>query len=221
MDNNYHSEAENKFSEYLLSLGYTKDSILYEPAFFSNDGKNTHRPDFAIIDPEKKEYLAIIEIKSDRFAHSEKTLNQLKKYKQAIGIGIGKIPLFLVTVSSRSNNQLPFSLYSVSDSGDLVESDFNLFPTFRALAAEQSAVRKNDIRQKKSETMDMFQQVTWSLAAALLLIVIADIRFNFLTTERMALLGACVALIVIPFAQKFKGLGIEWEKVKNPNSEEL
>ncbi|MCM8490992.1 hypothetical protein M7959_07750, partial [Enterobacter hormaechei subsp. xiangfangensis] len=35
-----------------------------------------------------------------------------------------------------------------------------------------------------------------------------------------ALLGACVALIVIPFAQKFKGLGIEWEKVKNPNSEE-
>lgn len=40
MDNNYHSEAENKFSEYLLSLGYTKDSILYEPAFFSNDGKN-------------------------------------------------------------------------------------------------------------------------------------------------------------------------------------
>ncbi|HHC3226177.1 type I restriction enzyme HsdR N-terminal domain-containing protein [Klebsiella pneumoniae] len=79
MDNNYHSEAENKFSEYLLSLGYTKDSILYEPAFFSNDGKNTHRPDFAIIDPEKKEYLAIIEIKSDRFAHSEKTLNQLKK----------------------------------------------------------------------------------------------------------------------------------------------
>lgn len=68
--------------------------------------------------------------------------------------------------------------------------------------------------------MDIFQRVTWSLAVALLLIVIADIRFNFLTTERMALLGACVALIVIPFAQKFKGLGIEWEKVKNPNSEE-
>jgi hypothetical protein len=32
-----------------------------------------------------------------------------------------------------------------------------------------------------------------------------------LTTEIMALLGAAVALIVIPFAQKFKGLGIEWE----------
>ena len=218
MDNNYHSEAENKFSEYLLSLGYTKDSILYEPAFFSNDGKNTHRPDFAIIDPEKKEYLAIIEIKSDRFAHSENTLNQLKRYKQAIGNE--KIPLFLVTVSSLPNNPLPFSLYSVSDSGELVKSDFNLFPTFRALTAEQSAVRKNDIRQKKSQTMDIFQRVTWSLAVALLLIVIADIRFNFLTTERMALLGACVALIVIPFAQKFRGLGIEWEKVKNPNSEE-
>jgi hypothetical protein len=33
-----------------------------------------------------------------------------------------------------------------------------------------------------------------------------------LNTERMAILGACVALIIIPFAQKFKGLGIEFEK---------
>ena len=33
MDIKYHSEAEKKFSEHLLSLGYTKDSILYEPAF--------------------------------------------------------------------------------------------------------------------------------------------------------------------------------------------
>lgn len=92
MDNNYHSEAENKFSEYLLSLGYTKDSILYEPAFFSNDGKNTYRPDFAIIDPEKKEYLAIIEIKSDRFAHSENTLNQLKDTNKQLEM---KNPTFL------------------------------------------------------------------------------------------------------------------------------
>ncbi|EOC1344946.1 hypothetical protein ACI09M_004401, partial [Cronobacter dublinensis] len=191
---------------------------LYEPAFFSSDGKNTYRPDFAIIDPEKKEYLAIIEIKPDRLAHSEKSLNQLKRYKQAIGNE--KIPLFLVTVSSQSDSSLPFSLYSISDSGDLVKSDFNLFPTFRALTAEESAVRKNDIRQKKSETMDTFQRISWSLAVALLLIVIADIRYNFLTTERMALLGACVALIIIPFAQKFKGLGIEWEKVKNSNSKE-
>lgn len=209
MDIKYHSEAEKKFSEHLLSLGYTKDSILYEPAFFANDGSRTYRPDFAIIDPEKKEYLAIIEIKADRLINNEEVLNQLKKYRHAIGNK--KIPLFLVAVSSIPNNPLPFALYSLSEAGDLVKSDFNLFPTFRALTAEESAVRKNDIRQKKTETMDTFQRVSWFLAAVLFLIVIADIKFHFLTTERMALLGASVALIVIPFAQKFKGLGIEWE----------
>ena len=197
MDIKYHSEAEKKFSEHLLSLGYTKDSILYEPAFFANDGSRTYRPDFAIIDPEKKEYLAIIEIKADRLINNEEVLNQLKKYRHAIG-----------------------NKNSLSEAGDLVKSDFNLFPTFRALTAEESAVRKNDIRQKKTETMDTFQRVSWFLAAVLFLIVIADIKFHFLTTERMALLGASVALIVIPFAQKFKGLGIEWEKAKNANRDE-
>ena len=44
--------------------------------------------------------------------------------------------------------------------------------------------------------------------------VCAQYEIELLTTERMALLGACVALVVIPFAQKFKGLGIEWEKAK-------
>lgn len=218
MDIKYHSEAEKKFSEHLLSLGYTKDSILYEPVFFANDGSRTYRPDFAIIDPEKKEYLAIIEIKADRLINNEEVLNQLKKYRHAIGNK--KIPLFLVAVSSIPNNPLPFALYSLSEAGDLVKSDFNLFPTFRALTAEESAVRKNDIRQKKTETMDTFQRVSWFLAAVLFLIVIADIKFHFLTTERMALLGASVALIVIPFAQKFKGLGIEWEKAKNANRDE-
>ncbi|MDM7292478.1 type I restriction enzyme HsdR N-terminal domain-containing protein, partial [Klebsiella pneumoniae] len=118
MDIKYHSEAEKKFSEHLLSLGYTKDSILYEPAFFANDGSRTYRPDFAIIDPEKKEYLAIIEIKADRLINNEEVLNQLKKYRHAIGNK--KIPLFLVAVSSIPNNPLPFALYSLSEAGDLV-----------------------------------------------------------------------------------------------------
>lgn len=218
MDIKNHSVAEKKFSEHLLSLGYSKDSILYEPAFFSNDGSRTYRPDFAIIDPQKKEYLAIIEIKSDRLTNSEKTLNQLKKYRQAIGNE--KIPLFLVTVSSSPNSSSPFALYSLSDSGELIESDFNFFPTFLALTAEESAIKKNDIRQKKTEAMVSFQTTSWILATFLLFIVIMDIIFNFLTTERLTLLGASVALIVIPFAQKFKGLGIEWEKAKSNDSKE-
>jgi hypothetical protein len=125
--------------------------------------------------------------------------------------------LFLVTESESPDGFFPFDLYVFAGEGDLIKSDFALFPTFSGLTAEESAGRKTDLRKEKSETVENFQKISWSLACILLLVVIADFvcaqfDIELLTTERMALLGASVALVVIPFAQKFKGLGIEWEK---------
>lgn len=53
MDKNYDSNIEKKFAEYLITIGYPKDSIIYEPAFLATDGRKTYRPDFLIIDPVK------------------------------------------------------------------------------------------------------------------------------------------------------------------------
>lgn len=218
MEEKYHSQLEKKFAEYLVTLGYPKDSIVYEPAFLATDGKRAYRPDFAIVDPIKKERLAIIEIKGRHLKDTENTYNQLAAYSKAIDKE--RIPLFLVTESESPEGFFPFDLYVFSEVGSLIKSDFALFPTFPALTADESAERKTGIRKEKTETIENFQKVSWSLAGILLLVVIADFicaqyEIELLTTERMALLGACVALVVIPFAQKFKGLGIEWEKAKN------
>ncbi len=211
----FHSQLEKKFSEYLVTLGYPKDSIIYEPSFISVDGKRKYRPDFLIVDPIKQERLAIIEIKGRHLLDAKRTYQQLDAYSKAIGNE--KIPLFLVTESESPNGFFPFDLYVFSGEGTLIKSDFSLFPTFPGLTAEESAGRKTDLRKAKTETVESFQKISWSLAFILLLLVIADFTcaqfdIELLTTERMALLGASVALIVIPFAQKFKGLGIEWEK---------
>lgn len=217
MEDRYHSELEKKFAEYLVALGYPKDSIIYEPSFVASDGKRTYRPDFAIIDPVKKERLAIIEIKERHLKDTESTYRQLVAYSKAIDKK--HIPLFMVTESESPEGCFPFDLYVFGEEGELIQSDFALFPTFPALTAEESAERKTGIRKQKTETIERFQKVSWSLAILLLSVVIADFvcaqyEIELLTTERMALLGACVALVVIPFAQKFKGLGIEWEKAK-------
>lgn len=211
----FDSQLEKKFSEYLITLGYPKDSILYEPSFISVDGKRKYRPDFLIVDPIKQERLAIIEIKGRHLLDAKSTYQQLDDYSKALGNE--KIPLFLVTESESPSSFFPFDLYGFSGEGELIKSDFSLFPTFPVLTAEETAGRKTDLRKVKSETVENFQKISWSLASILLSLVIADFicaqfDIELLTSERMALLGASAALIIIPFAQKFKGLGIEWEK---------
>jgi hypothetical protein len=221
MEDRYHSQLEKKFAEYMVTLGYPKDSIVYEPSFVASEGKRTYRPDFAIIDPVKKERLAIIEIKGRHLKEAKHTYEQLTAYSKAIGNS--NIPLFLVTDSESPDSFFPFDLYVFSDEGQLIQSDFALFPTFPALTADESAERKTSIRKNKNEAIESFQKVSWVLAGLLLVVVAADFicqqyQIKLLTTERMALLGASVALVVIPFAQKFKGLGIEWEKAKKDES---
>ncbi len=217
MEQKYHSKLEKNFSEYLITIGYPKDSIVYEPAFLSGDINRTYRPDFLIVDPIKKERLAIIEIKGNLSKNAQKTYQQLQAYSKAIGSD--NIPLFLVTPSTSDSTMFPFDLHVFNEEGGLIESDFSLFPTFLALTAEESAERKSELRNKKSKATELYQYVSWILAALLFVVVVADFIFArhnivLLTTERAALLGACVALVIIPFAQKFKGFGIEWEKAE-------
>lgn len=209
------SKIERELSEYLIKIGYPKDSIVYEPAFPSKDGRRVYRPDFLIIDPITKERLALIEVKGLDRIDSESTYRQLLTYREAIGSDT--IPLFMVTPSSSNDAIFPFDLYVFGENGDLIKSDFALFPTFPALSAEEVAERKSELREKKSEVTKSFEFVSRSLAGLLVAIVVSDFilaqcEITLLTTERMALLGASVALVVIPYAQKFKGLGIEWEK---------
>ena len=164
--------------------------------------------------------LAIIEIKAASQIDTLNTYEQLSAYSTAVGND--KIPVFLVTPSQ--NQTFPFDLYIFNVDGGLIPTDFSLFPTFIALTAEDTAERKDDLRTKKTQTTERFQNISWLLAGILLFIIIADFicaqyAVVLITTERMALLGAVAALIVIPYAQKFKGLGIEWEKAtKNDQS---
>lgn len=218
MDKDYYSRIEKEFAEYLVTIGYPKDSIVYEPAFLAADGRKKYRPDFLIIDPVKNERLAIIEIKASSQIDSRNTYEQLRAYSKAVGSD--KIPVFLVTPSQ--DQILPFDLYIFNVDGGLIPTDFSLFPTFLALTAGDTAERKDELRTEKTRTTETFQTVSWVLASILFAITIADFicaqhAVVLVTTERMALLGAVVALIVIPYAQKFKGLGIEWEKATKNN----
>lgn len=211
----FDSSLEKSFAEYLYQLGYPKESVLYAPLIRSVSDQKAYRPDFIIVDPRKNERVAIVEVKGSSLLDEQKVWSQLRAYSREIGND--KIPVFLVTPGDALDPQHPFRLHIFNVESGLLPAELSLFPPYETLTAEGIAGRKDDIRKKQSEVSDSFQKVSWYLSVFLIFIVLADFvcsRFGvvLVTTERMALIGGAVALFIIPFAQKFKGLGIEWEK---------
>jgi len=210
----FHSQLEAEFSAYLKTLGYPDGSLIFEPSI--KVANREYRPDFLIIDPENNERLAIIEVKGKLLDRIESVKEQLDTYRKALGDI--SIPAFLATPSEEYVAEHPFDLFKLKDDGEFEKIDLRLFPTFIALSTNKAADKKKELSDKKEEVSSSFESISRWMAALLLILVIADFICSFfnitlLTAERLTLLGGAVALIVIPYAQKFKGLGIEWEKV--------
>lgn len=221
----YDRKLEKSFFEYLLSIGYPKESIAYQPGIQPVRHMQCYRPSFALIDPKTNEYLAIVEVKEAKI-HEEGPggfiYENMIDYRKALGAN--SVPVFIVSTNYKDSS--PFLLHSFNEQGEISVIDHTLFPTFEALAVKEQADRKADLRVRRDNASEKFTVVCWSVSFVLFVLVIGDFYVkieydrDMLTAERISLIGAALALIVVPFAQKFKGLGIEWEKIAGPNKQE-
>lgn len=199
------SRIEAEFVKFLLTRGYSEDSIIYEPAALGVGGR-MYRPDFLLIDPVRNEKLAIVEVKGILPHQNVKV--QLEKYKKALGGS--RLQAFVVVPDETDKSPLPFSVYVFNASGEAEQIKPELFPTFRALAS-------NTIAEQKQATLDGFDRLCWGLAVCSALLAIADFilerrGIELLTTVRLWLVGGSLALALGPYTQKFKGPGFEWER---------
>lgn len=206
------SKLEHDVYKLLLDKGFPAESILYEPTILPIGSNIKYQPDFLILDPKTGEHLALIEVKSPNFFDVSKAKNQLEAYKKALGNS--RIASYVIT----SPDDFPDDLRVLS-SDELEERTVNseVFPKYETLKASSLAGKKAELKTKREEVTTSLEKVGFIVALLLVLIAIADFVLSFwgitlLTPERLGLLGAAVALVVIPFLQKFKGLGIEWEK---------
>lgn len=210
----FHSKIEGDFVSFLKKNGYPDGSLVYEPAIRSADG-GVCRPDFLVIDPANKETLAVIEVKGQITNKIKDIKAQLDRYKAALGDI--SLPAFVVTPSDAYVAEYPFDLFALNKNDELEKVDFRLFPNFEALSTSKATEKKKEIKAEKEAVTGAFEKLSWLLAAVLVVIMVSDFvcaqyDITLVTTERLALLGGAVALAMIPFAQKFKGLGIEWER---------
>lgn len=216
-ERDFHSILEQKFAAFLQERGYPDGSLIYEPRLKGPEGK-LYIPDFMIVDPGRNERLAIVEVKGRITDRIRGVQEQLEQYKKAVGDPT--LPAFLVTPNDDPESKYPFELHIFNSENQLEKVDFRLFPAFSALSSNQIAERKQDLKQKKEKVSNSFQLISHTTAFALVTLLVADFvcslnGIKLLTAERLTLLGGAVALVVIPFAQKFKGLGIEWERAQN------
>jgi hypothetical protein len=212
------SNLENAIYHHLLQKGFPSDSIVYEPGALKVKDGRLYNPDFLIVDPVTNEYLAVIEVKS-KVADLSRAKEQLEAYKKALGDQ--RIATYLIT----GPEDVPDMLSILGTDADAKEKDVDpeLLPNFKALKASNVANKKSKIVSEQDETTKALRRTGSILAAIIFIITAADFALTFwdlklLTTERLTLLGVAMILIILPYFQKFKGLGIEWERITGNNT---
>lgn len=207
------SNIERQFFQHLSDLGFPKASVIYEPILQSLSVKSKYRPDVALLDPQTNEPLAIIEIKARSDAKS--LTNAIKQVQEYIADLRDETVRGFVATPNKSGDG--FDFYAPDEDGlpKLISSSWAL--QFESLSSARMSERKEMLDVKQKSTTDQFIIVCRVAAVLVFCLTVTDFASSLygvtiLTTERMTLIGATIALVVIPYVQKFKGLGIEIDR---------
>ncbi|GAB5379670.1 MAG: hypothetical protein Alis3KO_05610 [Aliiglaciecola sp.] len=203
-------EAINYLTRELRELGYPEGSIRFEFAVQSGRGQRRYI-DVAIIDPESNNVIAIIEVKKGTKGNTLKTAaKQVASYAKLLPSS----PLSLVYVFEGESKQIGI----LNDSEGGVTLIPNL-PSFNSLLTGDRAQNKVETKNKSNRVTDSFSFACYLLAflvAAILALDIAGV-YKF-TSQQLTLLGIFIGLLVIPYAAKFKLLGMEFERYSDEKS---
>ena len=210
-----HSAVEEQLVDWLTrEKGFDRSYLLEDPTFTNSKGLTNVRPDVVAIDGSTGDPVAIFEVKSELTADRRaKCIAQLVSYAE-----IDKdrsIPVFLVAASTSGPG---IEFHKLTDDNELEEVVGPALPNYHQFRAAILAPKLIGARQEAKKMKDHFQLLCIGVSVALLLIGVVDFFLErrgveLLTTNRMILLGTAVALLVIPYAQRFKGLGIEYERL--------
>lgn len=199
--------------EYLTAHGYPSNSFALEyPA-----GKR--RADLVVVDPDTKELVAIFELKRERNPQSEKFgRQQLASYLSEIGNPA--IPAYLVF---DAQGTIPFEVERVKfDEPDqnLKDQFIETPPDFQLLTKSRRSTVIAEKKDQRKRAFDSFKVICFVCASGSAILFLADVFLPFEMNEaRLLLLGATIALFIIPFVGKLKILGVEFERLEKKSED--
>lgn len=195
----------------VLEKSYPREA-LRQGLSIGGDGKN-YRVDIGLLDLRRNEIVGLFEVKSSRKGRPlREAVSQLLQYKRALGKN--NVPAYLVFPPIETSS-LDFEIVQVLDDGDTVDVYRADFPKYDTLIASDSASLKSERTRKVSTAVDRFKFVSFALAAITLLLLLLDVLNIFTATAQQLILGAVIiGLVLLPYAAKFKMLGVEFERYK-------
>jgi hypothetical protein len=206
-------EIHEVFVKYLILNGYPEKSIVVSPVFDHLGRK--YRPDFVIVDPDSNKPLAIFEVKNIRKDNSLKDVTQ-QLYSYARAIKIPDVPLF-AAFPTIINKEIQFEIYSIktpSEEKEIEPEKIDNPPVYSLLKNSRLTEELSKISEDQEKTADNFTNVCWGLAFLVSLFLIVDfLNIYRIDLQRLGLIGVFIGLIILPFANKLKVLGFEFERL--------
>lgn len=200
-----HEPGVRALREMLLEANVPAHAILRDLAVGGR-----YKADVAVVDPRTQKPLAFFEIRQNLDARAaESARRQLVTFAQALGNP--SIPLYLA--SDDDGVMKVVRLTPEPTEVNFARDARDRFPPFRQLVTSSLAAEKVDGRAERRRTVDRFKLLCWLMALLVVAVLVMDFfGWYTLNGDRLALMGAAAALVVIPYASKLKMLGVEFER---------
>lgn len=213
MNNEFHEKSlVEEFIKLLKEKKrYPDESIIQEMPLSDSGNKFRYQADLVLLDAKSKQYIGLVEFKrkiDDKIKSS--AFKQVSSYLKLMGSS--ELHIFLV--GTDLNNRL--IIYILNSENEWEEIAKENFPNYEALSATVMTKKQERIKQNKEKNVDKFKLICLGLACGTFILFILSLcNIIKMNADEMALLGATVALIIIPYAAKLKILGVEFERNKD------
>ena len=210
-------EFEASVYEYLvLEKAYPKAELQVEAALSTSTDGRRYRADLAVLDSKRSEVIALIEVKRSREHKALRSaISQLLHYRRVLGKQY--VPLYLFFPPLHGSGKR-FEIAQVLPDGDTKDIYPDEFPSYDALVSGDKSSKKASRAVAVRATVDTFQITCICLSIVIAVVFGLDVSGLLqLSTKQLTLAGVSGALLVLPFAAKFKMLGVEFER-HNPTS---
>ena len=94
---------------------------------------------------------------------------------------------------------------------EIVKDTFELDFLMQKQSRISELIEKNKLERKS--IVDLFSWISWTIALIVIIIEILKMsKIIVIDTTDLAIIGSCIGLIILPFANKLKFLGMEFER---------
>jgi len=176
--------------------------------------------DFAVIDRITNLPIMIFEIKGVK---NQRSIDSARKFIRNIGAHYGKISARVYMAFLMDDNSFDIEevnpINGATINKEVKPLDLN-YRLNRNSVVSETAKKKEE---EKERVIDSLSIVSWILATLIAIgyVVLKVVDYS-ITTIDIAILGAIIGLVLLPFANKIRFLGVEYERyVKAKNNREL